>query len=507
MVTRDGFVKILDFGLAKLVRPASIPARDGALTVTRRNRGRDGPGHRRVHVARAGERGARWTSARTSSPSARSSTRWRRAGAPSSVRLPRRRCRRSSSPSPSRCTRSRRRPRRTSPGSSSAVWRRTPRIATDRPRTWRGISRPCATIPRGARQPGVAPPGRRRLRLSRTALAATALAVVGLAALTYFAGQRVQARRDREAPPPKRTTLTFRRGYLTGARFAPDGQTIVYSACWDGKRSEIFTTRVGSTESRPLGIENAGILAVSSTGEMAISIDCISGIPCMGMLARVPLAGGAPREILGGVVSADWSPDGKDLAVGARGTIQYPIGKVLYQAEIRGFVSSLRVSPDGNLVAFLDHPSRESERAILSVVDRAGKKKILTNEWARAGPILWSPAGDEVFFTRWGRRRKARSASFGGHAERRVDSGARRCLARRAVSRHRHAVRELPRGHSCARSGRARGAQPLLARALRRRRPLRRREAAPPLRGREQSRTSRRRSSRPTCAPPTARTR
>ena len=125
---------------------------------------------------------------------------------------------------------------------------------------------------------GVAPPAGRRLRLSRTALAATALAVVGLAALTYFAGRASAGRLDREAPPPKRTTMTFRRGYLTGARFAPDGQTIVYSACWDGKRSEIFTTRVGSTESRPLGIKNAGILAVSSTGEMAISIDCSSGI-------------------------------------------------------------------------------------------------------------------------------------------------------------------------------------------------------------------------------------
>ncbi len=259
---------------------------------------------------------------------------------------------------------------------------------------------------------GVAPPAGRRLRFSQTALAATALAVVGLAALTYFAGRKVQATLDREAPPPKRTTLTFRRGYLTGARFAPDGHTIVYSACWDGKRSEIFTTRVGSIESRPLGIKNAGILAVSSTGEMAISIDCAGiGIPCMGMLARVPLAGGAPREILGSVFSADWSPDGKDLAVGVGSAIQYPIGKVLYQgSEIRGFVSSLRVSPDGNLVAFLDHPSRDSDRAILSVVDRTGKKKILTNEWAKAGPILWSPAGDEVFFTRWGgdERRGAR---------------------------------------------------------------------------------------------------
>jgi hypothetical protein len=261
----------------------------------------------------------------------------------------------------------------------------------------------------------VLPPERRRLRVSRAGLAAAVLAVAGLAVLTFLAGQRVQARHDREAPPPKRTTLTFRRGYLTGARFAPDGQTIVYSACWDGKRSEIFTTRVGSNDSRALGIENAAILAVSATGEMAISIDCDSrGIPCMGTLARVPLAGGAPREILSAVISADWSPDGKDLAVAVWGAIQYPIGKKLYQAESSGFVSSLRVSPDGNLVAFLDHPGRDSERGILSVVDRAGRKRVLTNEWAKAGPLLWSPAGDEVFFTRWGGHERRGARLSGG---------------------------------------------------------------------------------------------
>ena len=163
---------------------------------------------------------------------------------------------------------------------------------------------------------GVAPPERKRLRLSRAALAVWALAVAGLAALTFFAGERVQASRQRAAPPPSRTTLTFRQGFVTGARFAPDGQTIVYSACWDGKPCEIFTTRVGSTDSRLLGIGTRAILAVSSTGELAVSMDCSHrGIPCMGMLARVPLAGGGPREILGGVISADWSPDGKDLAV------------------------------------------------------------------------------------------------------------------------------------------------------------------------------------------------
>src|SRR6185312_8486057 len=111
---------------------------------------------------------------------------------------------------------------------------------------------------------GVSPPERRRLRISRAVLGASALAVAALAAVAFLAGERVQAARERNTPPPRRTTLTFRQGFLTSARFAPDGQTIVYSACWDGKPCEIFTTRVGSTESRPLKIEGAMLLAVSS---------------------------------------------------------------------------------------------------------------------------------------------------------------------------------------------------------------------------------------------------
>ena len=255
---------------------------------------------------------------------------------------------------------------------------------------------------------GVAPPAARSLRLSRPALAAAALIVAGLAVVAFVAGQRLQARRDRETPPPKTTTLTFQRGFLTGARFAPDGQTIVYSASWDGKPSEIFTTRVGSTESRSLGISPAGILAVSSAGEMALSLGCEYRVStCVGTLARAPLAGGAPREILEGVSSADWSPDGKDLAVvrqhaGGRDRLEYPIGTVLH--ETNGYLSSVRVSPRGDRVAFLEHPRRDSSRGLLTVVDRSGAKKVLTKDWARLRPVLWSPTGEEVFFSPWGGR-------------------------------------------------------------------------------------------------------
>jgi Tol biopolymer transport system component len=244
-------------------------------------------------------------------------------------------------------------------------------------------------------------PAPRRFRPSRGLFAAVTFGAVAAAALTFWLGQRLQWRRDREATPPVRTTLTFRRGFLTGARFAPDGQTIVYSAAWDGKPSEIFTTRVGSTDSRSLGIFPAGILAISSAGEMAISLDCQNmWDPCFGTLARAPLAGGAPREILENVGSADWSPDGKELAVihvvDGRYRLEYPIGKVLYQAV--GFLSRVRVSPDGSLVAFLDHTNLDTGIGLVSVVDRAGHKRTLTSEVCRVRPLLWSPDGKEIFF-------------------------------------------------------------------------------------------------------------
>jgi len=247
---------------------------------------------------------------------------------------------------------------------------------------------------------GVEPPAARPLRLSRWMLAASVAAAVGVAVLTLFAGRRLQKRIDHETPAPPSRILTFRQGYLTGARFASDGETIVYSAAWDGSPSEIFTTRVGSIESRPLGIFPAGILAVSSQNEMAISLNCENRIePCFGTLARAPLAGGAPREILDNVGSADWSPDGKELAVvhvvEGRDRLEYPIGKVLFESEQR--ITGVRVSPRGDLVAFMETP--QGGKGELSVVDRGGKKRKLVDastSWV-PGYLLWSPLGDEIF--------------------------------------------------------------------------------------------------------------
>jgi Tol biopolymer transport system component/predicted Ser/Thr protein kinase len=203
----------------------------------------------------------------------------------------------------------------------------------------------------------------------------------------------------RPASPLDLKRLTYSRGAIRSARFAPDGQTIVYGAAWEGLPLDIFSTRADSSESRSLGLADADVLAISSSGELAISLHrhYLFGYETVGTLARVPLAGGAPREILENVENADWSPDGTSLAVahqaGNRNRLEYPIGKVLYDAP--GWVSNIRVSPDGRLVAFIDHPQRGDNFGNVKVVDTSGKV-LLTGPFAIRG-LAWSPRGDEIW--------------------------------------------------------------------------------------------------------------
>ncbi len=245
------------------------------------------------------------------------------------------------------------------------------------------LSAPSATAPTP-----LAAPERSRRSVAFPMIAAALIAGVAVAA--FLAGQK---RADKSAPSFHQ--LSFRRGVNWGARFLPDGQTIVYGASWDGQPIRLFSARADSAESRPLDLPAADVLAVSSRGEMAISLDRDFGSwpeGSAGNLARVPFAGGAPREVLDNVYYADWSPDGKELAitrqVGGRTRLEYPIGHVVYESESR--VVSPRVSPTGDAVAFIDDRD-------VALVDRAGKKRTL----ARAGfcnSLAWSPRGDEVWY-------------------------------------------------------------------------------------------------------------
>ena len=240
-------------------------------------------------------------------------------------------------------------------------------------------------------------PAARAPRRIWPAVAGLGVLLVG-GAIGLFAGRGVWS-----TPLPSFHQLTFRRGEVGGARFAPDGQTILYSAAWDGRPMEIFSTRTDSAESRPFGLADAEVLAISRTGELAVSLHrrLLTGFVRTGTLAQTGLAGGgATRDVLEDVQWADWAPEGQSLAVvrdvGARNRLEFPIGKVLF--ETTGWISHPRVSPKGDSVAFLEHPVSGDDGGSVAIVDRSGHKKTLTGLFATEAGLAWSPDG-EVWFT------------------------------------------------------------------------------------------------------------
>jgi len=218
----------------------------------------------------------------------------------------------------------------------------------------------------------------------------------GVAVLAVLLGWFLHGRFHRPTSPTYQQ-VTYRRGVIYGARFAPDGETIVYGASWNGQPIRVFSTRIGSAESRDLGLPPADILAISRAGELAVCLGRGSIFtPCT--LARVPLAGGAPREISSDVYQADWAPDGRDLAVIRRlpdkNVLEYPVGKVLYTTPNNLY--SVRFSPRGDLLAFSEEfPSYQCE---IDIFDLArGKKRVVTRT-TFSRYLAWRTSGDEIWF-------------------------------------------------------------------------------------------------------------
>ena len=197
--------------------------------------------------------------------------------------------------------------------------------------------------------------------------------------------------------------MSFRAGNVLSARFSPDTQTVVYSAAFGGDPVEIYTTRVDERQSRDLGLKNSSILAVSPKGEMALVQDVkfFFSNAGVGTLARVPLSGGAPRQLSDTVGAADWDPSGTDLAavrmVEDRLRLDYPLGKMLLQTE--GWFGEPRISPDGTLIAYLNHPIRWDSLGLVAVVDRNGKVRTLTNAFPDIRGLAWHPSGKEIWFS------------------------------------------------------------------------------------------------------------
>jgi eukaryotic-like serine/threonine-protein kinase len=227
----------------------------------------------------------------------------------------------------------------------------------------------------------------RRLALATAAgVALIALAIWGLSARGLVGSASASA--------PRWTPVTFRSGTVSAARFAPDRNTVIYSAAWGGQPYALYMTTPGSAESRALGIADARVMAISASGDLAFLRGTRAAVTAFyasaGTLARVPLGGGGAREVLEDVMTADWLPDRGELAVIRRQQVEWPIGNVVYTSRLP--LTHLRIAHDGTRLALFEGGS-------VIVLDRSGNKLTLSSGFRERGSLAWSADDNEIWFS------------------------------------------------------------------------------------------------------------
>jgi eukaryotic-like serine/threonine-protein kinase len=227
---------------------------------------------------------------------------------------------------------------------------------------------------------------------------ATAIVLLAAIAGAFVLGRALAPARNGQATTISR--LTFDRGVIRNARFASDGETVVYGAAWNGAPLKMFVARLDTKESKPLDLPDGDILALSTTGDMLMSLArrYSSSWTPEGTLARGRLFASSAREVLEHVRYADFLP-GDRLAivrrVNGRDRLEAPQGTVVF--ETPGYISHIRVSPDGRRIAFLEHPLFGDNRGYLAIYD--GKRaRRLTPEYAGIEAAAWSADGREIWY-------------------------------------------------------------------------------------------------------------
>jgi serine/threonine protein kinase/Tol biopolymer transport system component len=255
------------------------------------------------------------------------------------------------------------------------------------------LSVPGASTPRAV-------PSQPSARWRKPALIAIATGVVAGAGL--LAGRQIW--KSPMVSVPSYHRLTYRRGFVNSARFSPDAHAVYYSANWDGsEKIQIFSTRTENPGALLLDLPGAWVESIARSGELLILSDQFNstGYAHRGVLRSAPLSGGAARDLFEDVVNADWAPDGQRIALvrapGWRHRLEFPAGKVLY--ETAGWISHPRVSPKGDAIAFLDHPGFGDDAGSVALIDRNGKKTVLSSGWSSAQGVAWAPSGNEIWFT------------------------------------------------------------------------------------------------------------
>jgi DNA-binding winged helix-turn-helix (wHTH) protein/Tol biopolymer transport system component len=238
-------------------------------------------------------------------------------------------------------------------------------------------------------------------------IAAVCIFAIAAIGVWWQTGYRTSTRGE-----PEFTRMSFGRGLIMSARFAPDGQSVVYGAAWDGKPFRLFLARSGNADALALNADGE-VLSISRSGEMAVLLHRHFGFgeSSRGTLGLMSMTGDSPREILEDVGEADWSPDGSKLAVihwtKGKCRLEYPVGNVIYEPANGTWMSHLRVSPAGDRIGFLEHPLDGDDSGHVANLTLSGRREVLSKDFSAIVGLVWAPAGDRLVFG-------AREAGIGG---------------------------------------------------------------------------------------------
>lgn len=229
------------------------------------------------------------------------------------------------------------------------------------------------------------------------AVGAAALAVVAAGALAWW----------REWPPfepaapPSFTRINLRAGHLRSARFSADGQEVLLSGQWGSEAFGLSAYRPDKREEQDLPFAGTNLLAVAPDGEMLLALSPSgSYMTYFGTLASANSRRVAPKPLLPRVAFADRSVKG-DLAVvtGEWGNcrVECPPGRPVL-VEGATWCSWPRFSPDGRKLAFIAHSSAASAAGSLAVYDLpTGRLELLPGRYSSILGLAWR--GDEVWYT------------------------------------------------------------------------------------------------------------
>jgi DNA-binding winged helix-turn-helix (wHTH) protein len=201
--------------------------------------------------------------------------------------------------------------------------------------------------------------------------------------------------------PPTFHQLNFRAGLVEAGRFLPGAKQAAYTIMEADSRKQTLLVSLDGSNSRTLAGAAGVLTGVSQADDLAM-IDSAASTPVgSSKLVRVSAYGRPVSVLAEDLRSADWSPDGRELALvrtsGTESQVEFPAGHIIYRSP--GQLDNLRVSPQADAVAFLEHPVRDDDEGYPVMVDRGGHPQMLTNLWSSTDGLAWSPRGREIWFT------------------------------------------------------------------------------------------------------------